>query len=303
MMSGDVEILRGDLVRLLHERTSPRVAYRFGDSVAAIGADGTVEFERGGTARYHLIVAADGLRSQTRGLVFDDVTMRYQGYRVVGCTIPNLLGLVQSGVTYSLPGRGVCVTSARDPGEARLLFVHRAPALVSRDRETVLREFADAYAGVGWEVPRLLAEVSRAADLYVDDISTVHAPRFARRNVVLLGDAAHGGTLGGQGTAVAMIGAYLLAGELARSPRDLSTAFARYERLLRPYAMRCQVGAKHVGGFFAPRTRPGLWLRDAMYRALTSRSLAGLFERLVTGAAIKLELPDDPRTGAAPSPA
>ena len=303
MMSGDVEILRGDLVRLLYERTSPRVAYRFGDAIVAIADDGTVELERGPTARYDLVVAADGLRSHTRGLVFDDVTMRHHGYRVAGCTIPNVLDLANRGVTYSRPGRGISVASARDPAEARLLFVHRAPPLATRDRDVIVRELADAFAGTGWAVPRLLDEAVRATDLYVDDVSTVHAPRFACRNVVLLGDAAHGGTLGGQGTSVAMVGAYILASELATSPDDLPAAFARYEQRLRPYATRCQKGAARVGGFFAPRTRPGLWMRDAMYRALTTWPLDAVFERLVTGAANDLALPAAPCAGVTPSAA
>ena len=212
-----------------------------------------------------------------------------------------MLGLARRGVTYSCPGRGVCATSARDPAEARVLFVHRAPPLATRERAVILRELADAFAGAGWEVPRLLDEVMRADDLYVDDLSTIHAPRFSRHNVVLLGDAAHGGTLGGQGTSVAIVGAYLLASELAASPDDLPAAFARYERRLRPYATRCQKGATRVGGFFAPRTRPGLWARDVIYRALTTWPLDALFERLVTSAANDLELPADPRAGAVAS--
>ncbi len=283
MMSGDVEILRGDLVRLLCERTRADVDYRFGDSIARIADDGTVDFVGGTRARYDIVVGADGLRSHTRDLAFSDTTLRYHGHRVVGCTIPNVLGLVERGVTYSEPGRGVSVASARDPDEARLLFVYRAP----REQPLAL---ADAFAGAGWEVPRLLAEAARAGDVYADEISTVHAPRYARGRVALLGDAAHGGTLGGQGTSVAIIGAYILAGELATAP-DHATAFARYEARLRPYATRCQRGATHVGPFFAPRTRAGIWLRDRIYGALASRPLEKLFERLVTGAATGIALP------------
>jgi 2-polyprenyl-6-methoxyphenol hydroxylase-like FAD-dependent oxidoreductase len=97
------------------------------------------------------------------------------------------------------------------------------------------------------------------------------------------------GTLGGQGTGLAMVGAYVLAGELAAAP-STSVAFQRYEERLRPYATKCQNGLKHVGPFYAPRSRVHQWMRDAMYGALASRPLERVLRALTTRAARGIEL-------------
>ena len=98
------------------------------------------------------------------------------------------------------------------------------------------------------------------------------------------------GTLGGQGTGLAVIGAYLLAGELARAGGDHQVAFAAYQARIGGYARACQQGARHVGPFHAPRTALTTWLRNKVYGALTSRALVGLFERLVKRAASDITL-------------
>src|SRR4030095_10037581 len=140
---------------------------------------------------------------------------------------------------------------------------------------------ADTYRDVGWHVPRLLAALPAAADLYGGQIATIRIDRYASGRVVLLGDAAYGGTLGGQGTPLAVVGAHVLAGARAAAHGAHRPASARYEQRLRPYATACQKGAERAGSFFAPRTRLGLLGRDLLYRAMTSRLLIGQFEKLV----------------------
>src|SRR4030095_5003374 len=112
-----------------------------------------------------------------------------------------------------------------------------------------------AYHDVGWRTETVLEALDRADDLYVDQIATVEIDGYAADGVVLLGDAAWGGTLGGQGTPLAIVGAYVLAGEVTNAHSDIATALTRFEFVMRPYATRCQKGAGRVGPFFAPRTR------------------------------------------------
>src|SRR5262249_7241610 len=129
----------------------------------------------------------------------------------------NVLGLRRRGVTYCRPGRAVTVTSARNDAEARALFLFRGALLgdlrgnQDRQRKMVHETFDD----MGWETPKVLEGLDRATDLYFDTVSSVRLDRYSRGRVVLLGDAAYGGTLGGQGTPLAIVGAYVLAGELA----------------------------------------------------------------------------------------
>jgi 2-polyprenyl-6-methoxyphenol hydroxylase-like FAD-dependent oxidoreductase len=297
MLSGDVEILRGDLCRLLYERTRGSTEYRFDDRIVGLDqqkGEVAVSFEHAPDETFDIVVGADGLHSGVRALAFgdDQGTLRHHGYRIASFGLPNILDGARGGASFSDPGRGVVVTAAsRD--EARALLVSTGGPVAADDRDPTVhkRALAERFAGMGWKVPEVLVYLSVATDLYVDAIATVHVDRYAQGRVVLLGDAAQGGTLGGQGTSVAVVGAYVLASELSLAA-DPETAFARYEARMRPYASGCQKGAMRAGQFLAPRTRFGVAMRNLTYRALTSRALTGLFERLVRASASDFALPE-----------
>jgi 2-polyprenyl-6-methoxyphenol hydroxylase-like FAD-dependent oxidoreductase len=297
MLSGDVEILRGDLCRILYDRTRDTVDYRFGDRIVRIDDRGdsvAVEFERGPSETYDFVVGADGLHSSVRALAVADESraLRHHGYRIASFGIPNVLDRRRGAASFCEPGRGVCVT-ATGHGEARALLVSTGGPMTADDRDPDVqkRVLAERFAGMAWKVPEVLECLRYATDLYVDAIATVHVDRYASGRVVLLGDAAQGGTLGGQGTSVSIVGAYVLAHELSQAP-DPKVAFARYEERMRPYAARCQRGAVRAGQFLAPGTRFGVAARNLVYAALTSRALGGTFERLVRSAASDFALPE-----------
>lgn len=295
MMSGDVELLRGDLVRLLYERTSAMTEYRFGDRITSLeeGSDGVmVAFEGGAPQRFDLVIGADGLHSGVRELVFHEPNIvRHHGYRLATFSMPNITGQTSRALVYSEPGRAAAIFAATQ--SARALLVYAAPPLSREERRDAQRQrshLRDVYKGADWETPRIMEALDAANDIYIDDIATVHVERYSRGRVVLLGDAAYGGTLGGQGTSLSIVGAYVLAGELSRAATH-AEAFERYEAVMRGYATRCQRGATRVGSFFAPKTSAGLWVRNVMYSALTSRPLLGFFSWMVTDAATALVLP------------
>lgn len=299
LMSGDVEILRGDLSRLLYERTRATTDYRFGDRITRLvpRSDGVaVEFERGPAATFDLVVGADGLHSGVRALAFapEARVLRHHGYRIATFTLPTDPAFCpeRGAVLYTVPGRAACIGPSAG-STTRALLVHAAPPLAEprRDLDAHRRALREAFAGVGWAVPQVLDALDGAADLYVDDIATVHLDRYASGRIALLGDAAYGGTLGGQGTSLSIVGAYVLAGELARGGAP-EAAFRRYEAVMRPYATRCQKGAMRAGSFFAPQSAAGLWLRNRVYGMLTAPRWIGLFERMVTDAATDFTLPE-----------
>jgi 2-polyprenyl-6-methoxyphenol hydroxylase-like FAD-dependent oxidoreductase len=291
-MSGDVEIARGDLCRILYEATRDRCEYIFGDAITGLveHAGGVeVTFARGERRSFDLVIGADGLRSGVRALAFgDDIEfVRYLGYHVAAFSIPNFLGLQREGLLYSEPGRGVGVMATSPAGDARALLVFASDPLPLRSlslgaQKRILR---DAFAGAGWEAQSVVRYLEDANDLYFDGIAQVDLPSISKGRIALVGDAAFGGTLGGQGTGGAVVGAYLLAGELARAGNDYRAGFSHYESRLRPYASSCQKGAQRAGSFFAPRSRAGLLIRNGMYALLASSLMEPVLRRLVKSAA------------------
>ncbi|MEV7612731.1 FAD-dependent monooxygenase [Streptomyces sp. NPDC089799] len=270
---GDLEVLRGDLVRVLYEHSLPCAAYRFGDSITSLtdtGDEVRVTFRHAEPAAYDLVIGADGLHSNVRRLAFgpEERYVRHLGYYAATWSLPNHLGLVfgEGSVGLNAPGRLASAgTDHRHPGRARAFFLFAAPE-PGHARQDLHRQkalLAEAFAGLGWEVPRLLRSLEDAPEVYFDSISRADVDSWSAGRIALVGDAACGATIGGMGTGTGMVAAHVLAGELAADP-DHRAAFARYERLLRPYAERCQKGGDRTGPFLAPRTPWGLRTRNAL---------------------------------------
>ncbi|MFD8211233.1 FAD-dependent monooxygenase [Streptomyces sp. NPDC059695] len=272
----DDEIMRGELARILYDRTREDVEYVFGDSIAALDEDAhgvTVTFESGTVRRFDLVVGADGLHSNTRKLAFgpEERYKRHLGAYISIFTAPNHLGLDRWETYHALPGKLVCVYSSSGETDAKNLFVFSSPELPHDPRDVTAqkRALTDRFTGDGWEIPRLLGHAAEADDFYLDSIALVEMDRWSRGRVVLLGDAAHcASPASGQGTGLALTGAYVLAGELARAGGDHTVAFARYERHMRPGVEQNQ---KMAEGFVKEMTVASRWkikLRMFMVRTL-----------------------------------
>ncbi|MFG3442527.1 FAD-dependent monooxygenase [Nonomuraea sp. NPDC047897] len=269
---GDVEVTRGDLARILYERSLPYAEYVFGDSVTRLTETGDgvrVDFRHGAPRTFDLVIGADGLHSNVRRLAFgpEEEYVRHLGYYAATWVLPDYLGLGRGSVGHNMPGRLASVGGHhRDQGRAGAFFVFAAPRLDydRHDTEQHKALIIEAFEGLGWEVPRLLATLRSAPDLYFDSISRADVPAWSTGRIGLVGDAACGATIGGMGTGTAVVAAYVLAGELARAGGDHRAAFARYERLTRGYAEGCQKGGDRTGMFLAPGTALGLRLRNGL---------------------------------------
>lgn len=298
LTAGDVEIVRGDLCHLLYAKTRARAEYRFGDSIAALDADGDeveVTFASGARERFDLVVGADGLHSGVRAIAFGPESgfVRNHGYCLAACTVDRVIDVGSACVSYAEPGRSATV-SPDASGSLRLSFMFTSPPPDRQwDGAAIRTWIAARFAGAGWETPRLVRALDDTKDLYVDSVSTVHVDRYSQSRVVLLGDAAWGGTIGGQGTGLSVVGAWVLARELAAAGTDVGAGLRAFEARMRPYAAGCQKNAAHVGTFHAPKTRLGLAARNAFYRAMTSRLLAKQFEKMVKASASAFELTND----------
>ncbi|MFH7599792.1 FAD-dependent monooxygenase [Streptomyces racemochromogenes] len=261
IFAGDLEVLKGDLTRLLYEATRENTEYLFGDSIAGLHQDENgvhVTFEHAAPRRFDLVVGADGLHSRTRALAFgpEGQYVRHLGIYTAIFNLDNYLGLKNTGHLYAAPGKAANIFTARANTEARAAFHFAADHLEYDHRDTAAhkRIIADRFAGEGWEVPRLLKEMDTAQEFFFDSNAQVEMESWSAGRIVLLGDAGYcAGPTSGRGTSQALIGAYLLAGELAAREGDHTAAFGAYERQMRPYVAEHQaLGREGAERFFLP---------------------------------------------------
>jgi 2-polyprenyl-6-methoxyphenol hydroxylase-like FAD-dependent oxidoreductase len=283
LFSGEVEIERPDLARILYRHSEHAAEWIFGDHVTDLADTGDgvdVTFAHGKPRSFDLVVGADGLHSGVRGLAFgDERSFRHDlGLYVAGFPAPNTFGTDHSGLIYNEPGRMVMVTSGRDDTVATVSLLCAGPPEDVDDEKAFL---AARFAGAGWRVPSLLAAMWDVPDLYFDTVAQIRLDHWSRGRVVLLGDAAWCPGPGGNGTGHAMLGAYTLAGELALANGDHELAFRRYEELMRAPVTKSQKQAADAAKFLTPATERGIRNRNRTFRVLATPVLSGLFGWLV----------------------
>lgn len=296
----ELEILRGDLVRILYQATRDQVEYRFDDAITELaqGEDGVkVGFQRGPSRRFDLVIAADGLHSGVRRLAFGEepAFVRHLGAYVSSFSVSSHLDLDGWELLHSAPGRTAGIYPVRRGTGARAVLFFASPPLAydRRDLDQQRQLLADAFVGAGWEVPRLLEAMWQAPDFYFDAVSQVHMDRWSEGRVALVGDAAYGPSpMAGVGTSLALVGAYVLAGELAAADGDHQRAFASYERALRDDVGKGQRLAKGNAIGLIPRSHRQIRMRNLFIRMLPYLPWRGLVVGGVQKAANAITIED-----------
>jgi 2-polyprenyl-6-methoxyphenol hydroxylase-like FAD-dependent oxidoreductase len=269
-----ISVARADLASAL-AGACEGIPIHFGVSIGAIATDGDaalVTLTDGRHDRFDLVVGADGLHSHVRALAFGPeaqferfLDSYVAAFRVRGYPHRDELTFV----SHTERGRQAARVSLRDDETVVMLVCGTERIGADQhghgDPRPVLRQ---AYAGMGWEVPELLYAMDAADEVYFDRVSQIHLPRWGAGRVALVGDAAAcPSLLAGEGTGLAMLEAYVLAGELHRAGGDYALALASYEERLRAFVSRKQKGATWFRGFFAPRTKLGVLVRKLLVRA------------------------------------
>jgi 2-polyprenyl-6-methoxyphenol hydroxylase-like FAD-dependent oxidoreductase len=256
--SEDLEVVRDDLVGILHGACGAGVRFLFGDRITGLEQDGNgvdVEFRTAAPARYDVVIGADGAHSGTRRLVFgpERPFLRYMGGYVAIMTIPNFLGLDRwQTFLMGSGGAGAGLIGLDDDGTARayLGFDSEDPVEYDhRDEAAQKRLLAARTAGLGWVVPQIVEHMRDASGFHFDARIQVVMEHWTRGRVALVGDAGYAVSLTtGQGASMAMAGAYVLAGEIAASGPDPVVGIARYEDEIRGYVLRGQAAARELNG-------------------------------------------------------
>lgn len=245
-LTRDIEILRGDLAEILYEATRDSVTYRFGQSIKVMEETSGgmhVTFQDGSDKTFDIVIAADGMNSATRKMILPD----YDHQAYLGCwasyfTVPRQASDTNWWRWYTSPNGVIAFLRPDNKGTMRaavnfLSDESDPPHMSLQDKKDRLKE---RLRGQGWESARLAEALEDADDVYLGPLHQIKAKRWASGRAALVGDAAYCPTpYTGMGTTLAIIGAYILAQEIAAHDTH-DAAFIAYEAKFRPFAEKSQ---------------------------------------------------------------
>jgi 2-polyprenyl-6-methoxyphenol hydroxylase-like FAD-dependent oxidoreductase len=299
----EIEIVRGELANLLYELTRNDAEYIFGDSITAIEdreEQVQVKFAKKADRGYDLVVIADGLGSRTRELVFKNSRSSIVplGLYTSYFSIP----YEESDGTWSrccnLSG-GRCILLRPDGQRTTTTRAFLSFRTVHQELEKLSvqgqkAQMHELFKNAGWETPRILSGMDKSTDFYLQEIAQMKMNTWSNNRVALLGDAGYcPSPLSGMGTSVAIVGAYILAGEIARHENH-KDAFASYESLLRPYVTNAQKLPPGTPRIATPETELGIWLFHKILGVVSFAIRAGAsrpFARFFSTPADAIKLP------------
>ncbi|MGW8066590.1 FAD-dependent monooxygenase [Streptomyces ziwulingensis] len=275
----DLEVRRGDLAEILYAMVRDDVEFLFGDSIDTLDQSGQgigVAFRSGRRRTFDLVIGADGMHSATRKALFgpEEQFHRYLGYCFAIFTLPNTFGLSREVVLWNTPGKAGALYAAGDHDELHAFLTFHRPqppaGAALRDPDVQRDLVAGVFAGAGWEIPQMVGAMRDADDLFFDTVGQIRMPHWSSGRVALVGDAAYAPSfLTGQGSSLALVGAYMLAGALAAN-RNHTAAFAAYERDIRAFVAMNQALVDHGAATLFPTTARALEQRNARLRGLVT---------------------------------
>lgn len=285
-MTSEYEIMRGDLVRILHEATKDDARFVFGTTVESFEQDEDhvlAHFSDGTSDEFDVLIGADGQGSHIRRDILPaDAPDPYWpvGIHMAYWFIPRDATDSDIRETYNAPGRRMIMRRSHNATETQVYFAlweqsEQASAIHRQPVERQKQFWTDRFRDAGWQTDRFLAGMQTADFFYSQEVAQVRTDTWSRGRVALVGDAGYcPSPYSGMGTSAGLVGAYVLAGEICRSPRDVPAAFANYHTTLQPFVdkIQAEVNPKILRIGF-PRGRAGI-------RALRTFGAVGSFLRL-----------------------
>lgn len=286
--TAELEILRGDLARLLYEAARDKVTYRFGDRIASIQDDGngaTVNFHSGSSDRFDAVIIAEGVGSSTREQLFPgENDPRWMDLTIAYFTIARSADDDRLWRWYhTTGGRSISLRPDRHGTTRAMLSLQKVTdGEQDWDQATQKAYLREQFADAGWQAARVLDGMDSTDDFYFDALRQVRMPRWHTGRVVLTGDAAWCATpLAGIGATLAVTGGYVLASEIARTD-DLQSAFAAYATAMRPMVEQGQGVPKIGPRLMNPHSRLGIQLLHGALKFASQPSIQTIAAKLMT---------------------
>lgn len=282
--TAEIEILRGTLATIMLDTVPDTVEKVFGDFLTAISSDDTgvdVTFDSGTQRRFDLVLVAEGRSSRTRRLLFHaETTLRDHGVSIAYGTLDRTAADTDFWDWYTATRGRVASIRPDNLGTIRasLSFESEPSGFETLPVTSQLHVLRDRFAGAGWQAPRILEGfAARPDEFYTQRMEQVIVSTWSKGRVALVGDAAWGSGPTGMGTTLALVGAHIVAGELAATPRDHRRAFRRYEELMRGYADSAQGLPPGGSRLLHPTSRAGVRAMRTAMRIAASRPVSRFF--------------------------
>lgn len=278
-------LLRSDLSKIIYGHLEKDVEIILGDSVTRIEqypAKITVAFRSGRIRDFNLVVGADGLHSNVRKLTLGEESQfeKFYSYYTSSYTIEDNLKS-NAFLMYSVPGKQTAIYSTRKRNTKTALFIFTSPQKIlypRHDIEAQKQILRNEFQSVGWQCPDLLSKMETAPDFYFDVVSQIRMSQWSKERVTLVGDACDcPSLLSGQGSTLAMVGAYILAGELKEANGNYKTAFEQYENIFKPFIEDKQLTAQGFAKSFVPQSKFGIWKRNIGIRLMSFDFVSKMF--------------------------
>jgi 2-polyprenyl-6-methoxyphenol hydroxylase-like FAD-dependent oxidoreductase len=332
-LTSESEFMRGDFVRMMYdsslqdrkalearEEREGGLTYEFGKTVTALEQSSetvTVTFSSGETKDYDLVVAADGQGSRTRQFAFGEETSR-EAFKTLNIfaayfNIPRLPSEDSLARIYFAPRSRMVLTRTGDRPVTQVYFfllkeMQQAEKMRSVNKmplEQQKEAWSKIYADAGWDCPRFLQGMEKVEDFYATEIGQVKMPeqQLHKGRVVLLGDAGYcPSAFTGMGTTLSLIGAYVLAGELARHGHNVDAALAAYDETMKQPIAECQELSRLAKGDVSyPTSEWGLWATNSVLWGMSAlrvdKLLGWIAGFMPEGKQKRWQLPEYPELG------